>query len=121
MEAVYARNVRVGLINLMTLGGMGGLRTNTAVIGFKKDWYKADKHSVQQYEVMLTDILFYNYGLVLLRDDDRVFGMDFDNATPFERVIDKYAEVLKKRGPESTTPVPRPLAAAERPVIDVWG
>lgn len=125
MEAVYARNVRVGLINLMTLAGMGGLRTNTVVMGFKKDWYSSDKQDIRQYEVMMTDVLFYNAGLVVLRDDDRVFGEGFNNTTPFEEIIvnnikAKHAATKLSGKTTGLTPVPRPLAPGERPVIDVW-
>ena len=63
-----ASSLRAGVQSMMHLAGLGKMRPNTVVMGFKNNW--TDKryiHEVEDYLGVINDTFELNYGLVILR------------------------------------------------------
>uniref|UniRef100_A0A8C8K310 Solute carrier family 12 member 2 n=1 Tax=Oncorhynchus tshawytscha TaxID=74940 RepID=A0A8C8K310_ONCTS len=64
---VFAEDIREGTQYLLQAAGLGRLRPNTLVIGFKNDWKDGDMMNVETYIQMIHDAFDYQYGAVVLR------------------------------------------------------
>uniref|UniRef100_A0A4W5NLM6 Solute carrier family 12 member 2 n=1 Tax=Hucho hucho TaxID=62062 RepID=A0A4W5NLM6_9TELE len=64
---VFAEDIREGTQYLLQAAGLGRLRPNTLVIGFKNDWKDGDMMNVETYIQMIHDAFDYQYGTVVLR------------------------------------------------------
>ncbi|XP_077200582.1 solute carrier family 12 member 2 isoform X2 [Paroedura picta] len=64
---VHAEDLRDGAQYLMQAAGLGRMRPNTLVIGFKKDWQSADMRDVDTYINLLHDAFDVQYGVVVIR------------------------------------------------------
>ncbi|XP_053149518.1 solute carrier family 12 member 2 isoform X2 [Hemicordylus capensis] len=64
---VHAEDLRDGAQYLMQAAGLGRLRPNTLVLGFKKDWQSADMNDVETYINLLHDAFDIQYGIVVIR------------------------------------------------------
>ena len=53
---------------MMKLAGLGKMRPNTIVMGFKRNW---TYQSIHDYLGVINDIFDLNYGLVILRMDEK--------------------------------------------------
>ena len=63
-----APSLRVGVQSMMHLAGLGKMRPNTVVMGFKNNWTdKRYMHEVVDYLGVVNDTFELNYGLVILR------------------------------------------------------
>uniref|UniRef100_A0A665T1Z0 Solute carrier family 12 member 1 n=1 Tax=Echeneis naucrates TaxID=173247 RepID=A0A665T1Z0_ECHNA len=103
---------------LSQASGLGRLKPNTLMMGFKKDWRTAGTESVQSYVGILHDAFDYEYGTVILRMNQ---GLDVSHfveaevsvcgpppehvAKMNERLLEASAQ-FKKKQPKGT--------------IDVW-
>eukprot|EP01084_Bolivina_argentea_P000479 897_1 len=79
-ESVLADTLRAGVQNLFQLVGMGSLRPNTLVIGFKRKWRTDSDEIITEYVQILRDTLVMGMGLMI--------------STGFKRVnwfLDEYA------------------------------
>ncbi|XP_061100286.1 solute carrier family 12 member 1-like isoform X2 [Conger conger] len=65
--AVASDSFREGVQSLLQAAGIGRLKPNTLVIGFKKDWKRASTTDVQSYVGVLHDAFDLEYGIVVLR------------------------------------------------------
>uniref|UniRef100_A0A8K9V4C6 Solute carrier family 12 member 1 n=1 Tax=Oncorhynchus mykiss TaxID=8022 RepID=A0A8K9V4C6_ONCMY len=65
--AVACDSFRQGTENLMQASGLGRLKPNILMMGFKKDWRTADTAGVQSYVGVLHDAFDFEYGTVVLR------------------------------------------------------
>ncbi|XP_046870972.1 solute carrier family 12 member 2 [Hypomesus transpacificus] len=65
--AVYAEDIRQGTQYLLQASGLGRLRPNTLVVGFKNDWRDGDMNNVETYIQMIHDAFDFQYGAVVLR------------------------------------------------------
>nr|CAD92101.1 putative Na/K/2Cl cotransporter [Anguilla anguilla] len=65
--AVASENFRDGVGSLLQASGLGRLKPNTLVLGFKKNWMKAKVVDVQNYVGVLHDAFDFEYGAVILR------------------------------------------------------
>ncbi|KAJ8272415.1 hypothetical protein COCON_G00112740 [Conger conger] len=65
--AVASDSFREGVQSLLQAAGIGRLKPNTLVIGFKKDWKRASATDVQSYAGVLHDAFDLEYGIVVLR------------------------------------------------------
>merc|ERR1711968_332318 len=54
-DVVSAPNLHEGFLHLLQLGGLGRLRPNVVLMGFKNDWINASEESVSIYENVITD------------------------------------------------------------------
>nr|XP_023669925.1 solute carrier family 12 member 1 [Paramormyrops kingsleyae] len=86
--AVASDSFREGVENLLQASGLGRLRPNTIVIGFKKDWRTATREEVQNYVGVLHDAFDFEYGLVILRVNQ---GLDISSIIEAEEEMERLA------------------------------
>ncbi|CAL1568193.1 unnamed protein product [Knipowitschia caucasica] len=65
--SVFAEDMRQGAQYLLQAAGLGRLRPNTLVLGFKNDWRDGDMMNVETYISMIHDAFDFQYGAVILR------------------------------------------------------
>ncbi|XP_010126370.1 PREDICTED: solute carrier family 12 member 2-like [Chlamydotis macqueenii] len=64
---VHAEDLRDGGQYLMQAAGLGRMRPNTLVVGFKKNWRQSDMRDVETYINLFHDAFDVQYGVVVLR------------------------------------------------------
>ncbi|XP_051764766.1 solute carrier family 12 member 2 isoform X1 [Ctenopharyngodon idella] len=64
---VVAEDLRQGTQYLLQAAGLGRLRPNTLVLGFKNDWCIGDIKDVETYINIIHDAFDFQYGVVILR------------------------------------------------------
>ncbi|XP_034565852.1 solute carrier family 12 member 2 [Notolabrus celidotus] len=64
---VFAEDMRQGAQYLLQAAGLGRLKPNTLVLGFKNDWRDGDMMNVETYISMIHDAFDYQFGAVVLR------------------------------------------------------
>ncbi|MEE6459730.1 hypothetical protein FKM82_000719 [Ascaphus truei] len=64
---VHAEDLRDGAQYLMQAAGLGRMRPNTLVLGFKNNWLQSDMKEVEIYINLLHDAFDYQYGVVVIR------------------------------------------------------
>ncbi|XP_057674301.1 solute carrier family 12 member 2 isoform X2 [Corythoichthys intestinalis] len=79
--AVFAEDMRQGSQYLLQAAGLGRLKPNTLVLGFKNDWRDGDMMNVETYISMIHDAFDFQYGAVILRlkeglDVSHIHGQD---------------------------------------------
>ncbi|KAG7333604.1 hypothetical protein KOW79_003739 [Hemibagrus wyckioides] len=65
--AVATDSFRDGAKSVLQASGLGRLRPNTLMLGFKRDWKTANTEDVQVYVGVLHDAFDFEYGMVILR------------------------------------------------------
>uniref|UniRef100_A0A4W6CBW2 Solute carrier family 12 member 3 n=1 Tax=Lates calcarifer TaxID=8187 RepID=A0A4W6CBW2_LATCA len=65
--AVACDSFREGTESLLQASGLGRMRPNTLMMGFKRNWRTAGTESVQNYVGILHDAFDFEYGTVILR------------------------------------------------------
>uniref|UniRef100_A0AAX7TYZ0 Solute carrier family 12 member 1 n=1 Tax=Astatotilapia calliptera TaxID=8154 RepID=A0AAX7TYZ0_ASTCA len=65
--AVACDNFREGAESLLQASGLGRMKPNTLMIGFKKNWRTAGAEAVQSYVGILHDAFDFEYGTAMLR------------------------------------------------------
>ncbi|KAJ8398255.1 hypothetical protein AAFF_G00428250 [Aldrovandia affinis] len=86
--AVASDNFRDGAQSLLQAAGIGRLKPNTVVIGFKKDWKSVDAADVQSYVGVLHDAFDFEYGVVVLRMSQ---GLDVSHILQAEEEMGRLA------------------------------
>ncbi|XP_077607412.1 solute carrier family 12 member 3 [Crocuta crocuta] len=64
---VIAEDLRSGVQILMQATGLGRMRPNILVVGFKKNWQSAHPATVEDYTGILHDAFDFNYGVCVMR------------------------------------------------------
>ncbi|RMC01270.1 hypothetical protein DUI87_22219 [Hirundo rustica rustica] len=64
---VHAEDLRDGGQYLMQAAGLGRMRPNTLVVGFKKNWRQCDMRDVEIYINLFHDAFDVQYGVVVIR------------------------------------------------------
>ncbi|XP_003472126.1 solute carrier family 12 member 3 isoform X2 [Cavia porcellus] len=64
---VIAEDLRSGVQVLMQAAGLGRMKPNILVLGFKKNWQSAHPTTVEDYIGILHDAFDFNYGLCIMR------------------------------------------------------
>ncbi|XP_018422708.1 PREDICTED: solute carrier family 12 member 2 isoform X2 [Nanorana parkeri] len=64
---VHAEDLRDGAQYLMQAAGLGRMKPNTLVVGFKKNWLQSDMKEVETYINLMHDAFDYQYGVVVIR------------------------------------------------------
>ncbi|PFX30422.1 solute carrier family 12 member 2-like [Stylophora pistillata] len=91
-----ARSLREGVQSMIHLTGLGKMRPNTVVMGFKKNW--TDKRylsEVVDYLGVINDVFEHRYGLVILRMNDEqkkkfiVETVDESSSSDSDSIIDE--------------------------------
>ncbi|XP_054614108.1 solute carrier family 12 member 2 [Dunckerocampus dactyliophorus] len=78
---VFAEDMRQGSQFLLQATGLGRLKPNTLVLGFKNDWRDGDMMNVETYMSIIHDAFDFQYGAVILRlkeglDVSHIHGQD---------------------------------------------
>ncbi|XP_039996550.1 solute carrier family 12 member 10, tandem duplicate 1 isoform X2 [Xiphias gladius] len=76
-----ADSLRSGARNLMQASGLGKLKPNTLVLGFKTDWRESSPESIEDYISTIYDTFDSNYCLCILRMMD---GLDVFDQFDYE-------------------------------------
>ncbi|XP_047240996.1 solute carrier family 12 member 3-like [Girardinichthys multiradiatus] len=79
--ALSADNFRTGAKQLLQASGLGKLKPNTLVLGFKTKWRDSAPESIEDYISTIYDTFDYNYCLCILRMMD---GLDISDDLEFE-------------------------------------
>uniref|UniRef100_A0A3Q0SX90 Solute carrier family 12 member 1 n=1 Tax=Amphilophus citrinellus TaxID=61819 RepID=A0A3Q0SX90_AMPCI len=87
--AVACDNFREGAESLLQASGLGRMKPNTLVIGFKKNWRTAGAEAVQNYVGVLHDAFDFEYGTVMLRMNH---GLDVTHIVEAEEEMLKAAK-----------------------------
>uniref|UniRef100_A0A8C8RHF9 Solute carrier family 12 member 2 n=1 Tax=Pelusios castaneus TaxID=367368 RepID=A0A8C8RHF9_9SAUR len=105
---VHAEDLRDGGQYLMQAVGLGRMRPNTLVVGFKKDWKQADMRDVETYINLFHDAFDIQYGVVVIRlkeglDISHLQGQDSKGPrAPLnladQRLLDASSQFQKKQG-----------------------
>ncbi|CAB1460473.1 unnamed protein product [Pleuronectes platessa] len=64
---VFAEDMRQGTQYLLQAAGLGRLKPNTLVLGFKNDWRDGDMMNVETYISLIHDAFDFQFGAVILR------------------------------------------------------
>uniref|UniRef100_A0A672VBX4 Solute carrier family 12 member 1 n=1 Tax=Strigops habroptila TaxID=2489341 RepID=A0A672VBX4_STRHB len=65
--AVAADSFRDGVKSLLQASGLGRMKPNTLVIGFKKDWRNATATEVENYVGVIHDAFDFELGMIIVR------------------------------------------------------
>ncbi|KFV49389.1 Solute carrier family 12 member 2, partial [Tyto alba] len=105
---VHAEDLRDGGQYLMQAAGLGRMRPNTLVVGFKKNWRQVDMRDVETYINLFHDAFDIQYGVVVIRlkeglDISHLQGQDSKSpSAPLnladQRLLDASTQFQKKQG-----------------------
>uniref|UniRef100_A0A665VW74 Solute carrier family 12 member 3 n=1 Tax=Echeneis naucrates TaxID=173247 RepID=A0A665VW74_ECHNA len=105
---VFAEDMRHGTQYLLQAAGLGRLKPNTLVLGFKNDWRDGDMMNVETYISMIHDAFDFQFGAVILRlkeglDVSHIQGQDKRSPTmPLnvsdQRLLEASQQFQKKQG-----------------------
>ncbi|KFV01304.1 Solute carrier family 12 member 2, partial [Tauraco erythrolophus] len=105
---VHAEDLRDGGQYLMQAAGLGRMRPNTLVVGFKKNWREGDMRDVETYINLFHDAFDIQYGVVVIRlkeglDISHLQGQDSKSpSSPLnladQRLLDANTQFQKKQG-----------------------
>ncbi|KFO99497.1 Solute carrier family 12 member 1 [Calypte anna] len=87
--AVAADSFRDGVKSLLQASGLGRMKPNTLVIGFKKDWRNAPATQVENYVGIIHDAFDFELGMIIVRISQ---GFDISQFPYFSQ----YTEELEK-------------------------
>uniref|UniRef100_A0A3B4FXB5 Solute carrier family 12 member 1 n=1 Tax=Pundamilia nyererei TaxID=303518 RepID=A0A3B4FXB5_9CICH len=91
--AVACDNFREGAESLLQASGLGRMKPNTLMIGFKKNWRTAGAEAVQSYVGILHDAFDFEYGTAMLRVNQ---GLDVSHIVEAEGLYDIVAKMNEK-------------------------
>ncbi|XP_051953114.1 solute carrier family 12 member 1 isoform X1 [Xyrauchen texanus] len=84
--AVTSDNLRDGLEKLLQASGLGRMKPNTVMVGFKREWRTAKPQDVQSYVGILHDAFDFEQGTVILRISQ---GMDISQILKAEEEMER--------------------------------
>ncbi|KAJ8249361.1 hypothetical protein GJAV_G00233950 [Gymnothorax javanicus] len=87
-NAVVNDNFRLGVESLMQASGLGRLKPNMLMLGFKSNWKKAKVVDVQNYVGILHDAFDMEYGAAILRIAE---GLDVAHFIQAQEELDRLA------------------------------
>uniref|UniRef100_A0A3B4FUK6 Solute carrier family 12 member 1 n=1 Tax=Pundamilia nyererei TaxID=303518 RepID=A0A3B4FUK6_9CICH len=87
--AVACDNFREGAESLLQASGLGRMKPNTLMIGFKKNWRTAGAEAVQSYVGILHDAFDFEYGTAMLRVNQ---GLDVSHIVEAEEEMLRAAK-----------------------------
>ncbi|XP_036406666.1 solute carrier family 12 member 3-like [Megalops cyprinoides] len=91
--------LRDGARNLLQATGLGKLKPNTLIMGFKTNWQECSPYSMEDYIATINDTFDSNYGVCLLRMMD---GLDISEEIDGE--VNQAFETEDTMDPEQGTP-----------------
>lgn len=78
-SAMMAQSLRLGVQSLLQSTGLGKLKPNTLLLGFKSDWHRAPASEVAEYFGVINDAFDLRYGVGILRLRT---GLDLSHLSP---------------------------------------
>uniref|UniRef100_A0A8C6NVT1 Solute carrier family 12 member 1 n=1 Tax=Nothobranchius furzeri TaxID=105023 RepID=A0A8C6NVT1_NOTFU len=130
---VACDNFREGTESLLLASGLGRMRPNTLMIGFKNNWRTAGRDAVQSYVGVLHDALDFEYGTVILRINQ---GLDVshlvaeeeqsNNKSPLFHFEEDLLRVVRSFNPDSRGlsvcgPTPAQVAKMNEKLMEASG
>nr|WJN00280.1 putative sodium-potassium-chloride cotransporter [Conger myriaster] len=123
---VFADDLRQGSQYLMQASGLGRLKPNTLVLGFKNDWREGDMRDVETYINLIHDVFDFQYGAVVIRlkeglDISHIQGQDDllssqEKSTGMKDVIVSI-DMSKDSDGDSSKPSSKATTAQNSPAI----
>ncbi|CAM4584666.1 unnamed protein product [Leuciscus chuanchicus] len=83
---VASENLRDGAAALLQASGLGRMKPNTVMMGFKRDWRTTKPQEVQNYTGILHDAFDFEHGTVILRINQ---GMDISHILKAEEEMER--------------------------------
>uniref|UniRef100_A0A3B5LGE8 Solute carrier family 12 member 10, tandem duplicate 1 n=1 Tax=Xiphophorus couchianus TaxID=32473 RepID=A0A3B5LGE8_9TELE len=90
--SLTADNLRAGAKQLLQASGLGKLKPNTLVLGFKTNWRDSAPESIEDYINTIYDTFDSNYGLCILR---MVEGLDISDDLEYEVTQETTVKMLR--------------------------
>ncbi|XP_061856351.1 solute carrier family 12 member 1 isoform X2 [Colius striatus] len=87
--AVAADSFRDGVKSLLQASGLGRMKPNTLVIGFKKDWRNATATQVENYVGVIHDAFDFELGMVIVRISQ---GFDISQVLQVQEELEKLEQ-----------------------------
>ncbi|XP_029430922.1 solute carrier family 12 member 1 isoform X3 [Rhinatrema bivittatum] len=87
--AVAADNFRDGVKSLLQASGLGRLKPNTLVLGFKKNWRNDTTMEIESYVGILHDAFDFEYGVVIVRISQ---GFDISQVLQVQDELEKLEQ-----------------------------
>uniref|UniRef100_A0A8B9NLC5 Solute carrier family 12 member 1 n=1 Tax=Accipiter nisus TaxID=211598 RepID=A0A8B9NLC5_9AVES len=82
--AVAADSFRDGVRSLLQASGLGRMKPNTLVIGFKKDWRNATATQVENYVGIIHDAFDFELGMIIVRISQ---GFDISQVLQVQEIL----------------------------------
>lgn len=116
---VVAEDLRQGTQYMLQAAGLGRLRPNTLVIGFKNDWRTGDIKEVETYINLIHDAFDFQYGVVILRlreglDISHIQGQD-DSSGMKDVVVS--VDISKDSDGDSSKPSSKATSVQNSPAV----
>jgi solute carrier family 12 sodium/potassium/chloride transporter 2 len=73
-SVVTSPTLRQGVQSLLEVVGVGKIRPNTLLMGFKSHWMSEPKTVVNEYVDIIHDAFDLNFGVAVLRMPDGLYG-----------------------------------------------
>lgn len=120
---VHAEDLRDGAQYLMQAAGLGRMKPNTLVLGFKSNWIQSDMKDVETYINVLHDAFDYQYGIVVIRLRE---GLDISHLQGQEELLSSQekspgtkdvvvnVDYSKKAEADSSKPLSSDTSSAKR-------
>ncbi|XP_061203332.1 solute carrier family 12 member 1 isoform X2 [Neopsephotus bourkii] len=87
--AVAADSFRDGVKSLLQASGLGRMKPNTLVIGFKKDWRTATVTQVENYVGVIHDAFDFELGMIIVRISQ---GFDISQVLQVQEELEKLEQ-----------------------------
>ncbi|NWT84044.1 S12A1 protein, partial [Lanius ludovicianus] len=87
--AVAADSFRDGVKSLLQASGLGRMKPNTLVIGFKKDWRSAPATQVENYVGIIHDATDFELGVIIVRISQ---GFDISQVLQVQEELEKLEQ-----------------------------
>ncbi|NXI97175.1 S12A1 protein, partial [Psophia crepitans] len=87
--AVAADSFREGVKSLLQASGLGRMKPNTLVIGFKKDWRSATATQVENYVGVIHDAFDFELGMIIVRISQ---GFDISQVLQVQEELEKLEQ-----------------------------
>ncbi|NXK33756.1 S12A1 protein, partial [Piprites chloris] len=87
--AVAADSFRDGVKSLLQASGLGRMKPNTLVIGFKKDWRSAPATQIENYVGVIHDAFDFELGVIIVRISQ---GFDISQVLQVQEELEKLEQ-----------------------------
>ncbi|XP_019389167.1 PREDICTED: solute carrier family 12 member 1 isoform X3 [Crocodylus porosus] len=87
--AVAADSFRDGVKSLLQASGLGRMKPNTLVLGFKKDWKNASAMQLENYVGVIHDAFDFELGLIIVRTSQ---GFDISQVLQVQEELEKLEQ-----------------------------